>query len=110
MTEAQKLRTEGFRASLGVRGVKVRIGNLPWVSALMDTLPPQSGQYVPGEADRASGILAVLREDLTSAGYTGPTIGQSFEQEGGVIHRIAEVRDVPVDIAVRFPVETSQPT
>ena len=110
MTEVQKLRIEGFRAQLGFRGIKVRIGNLPWVSALMDTQPPQSGQNVSGEADRASGILAVLREDLTLAGYTGPTIGQAFEQEGGVIHRIAEVRDVPIDIAVRFPVETSQPT
>jgi hypothetical protein len=110
MTEAQQLRTEGFRASLGVRGIRVRVGNLPWVSALMDTQPPQSGQYVQGEADRASGILAVLREDLTAAGYTGPTIGQAFEQEGGVLHRVTEVRDVPIDIAVRFPVETSQPT
>lgn len=101
------MRTEGFRAQLGVRGVQVRIGALPLVSALIDDTPPISGQFVISNETRTSESVVVLRVDLITAGYTALKPGDVWEQAGGIRRRVVEVRDSPNDIAVRMPSETS---
>jgi methanogenic corrinoid protein MtbC1 len=108
MTLVQQMRTEGFRANLETRGLLVRLSvSGPIVGALYDDGSSFGGQYVAANEIRVGGTLSILREDLVTAGLAGTTIGDVWlETTGGVSHRVTEKHDNPIDIAVKFTVET----
>lgn len=109
MTLAQQMRTEGFKAQLEVRGLRLRLSpSNTYVSTLFDDGSATGGQFVTGDATRTIGQVAILRADLQSAGFASATVGDTFLDESNGTYRVTGVRDFPNDIAVRFDVEFSR--
>lgn len=106
MTAVQIARTAGFRASLSKRGVTLQLlPSGPELSALVDTQPGVKGQYELAQEERQKDILAILRVDL---GTTQVGIGKTLQDtDTGARYVVQEVRDNPVDIAVRFVCEST---
>ncbi len=103
MTEAQQARIEGFRASLSVRGIRLKHpqGEL---QALIEPVPSELGEYAISGPDEATERLSMLRVDLASV--PAVRIGDSFlDESGGLTYRVTRVRDHPASVVVEFDCE-----
>jgi len=109
MTAVQTARTQGFRASLSKRGVTLKLlPSGPSLPALIDaTVPLMEGGFAVVREERVTCIVSILRVDIATVSIS---IGDTFENEDtDDTFRVTEIKDQPIDIAVKFTCEPLTP-
>jgi hypothetical protein len=106
VTATQQARVEGFLASLSARGVALtvlRTGQT--VTALVEKDAPDAQEFRHGEAEALGDRIHILR----SQAPVGIGVGDVFEEAAnGFTHRVVEVQNRPVNVAVVYRCETAE--
>lgn len=109
MTQAQQMRSEGFRASLEVRGFSVSICGQS-VKALFSSVDPEDIQTRMDDNSREMSWVHVHQEDyvkLVRGLRRKVEVGDIFEDEAHR-YRVTKIEDVRAHVDVRFLCEESE--
>ena len=106
MNPAQQARTEGFLASLSVRGVFLRVppDDLP-LQVLLEPVAADEGQFSVARETGTGVRVHVLRDHLE-----GLIIGMGTvikDPTSGFVYRVTNVDDNPAIVTVRFTREAA---
>ena len=106
MTEVQRFRLQGFKASLAVRGVTLTVGTGPGtVRVLVERTPADGGDRMLARETAAGDRIHVLRDAFRTSGIgVGTTLRDAENQ---FTYRVTEVVDAPANVAVVLAAETA---
>lgn len=104
MNPAQQARTEGFLASLAVRGVPVFLGpGQVEFCALVEPVTPDGGEFALAREEANAARIHILRAHLGGNQIGKGAVFRTADQS--TTFRVTEVEDNPVNVAVVFTAE-----
>jgi hypothetical protein len=106
VTPVQKLRLQGFNASLKQRGVTLALeGSELIFQALVQPFNADTGEFMVSNETRNASKVHVLRD---APGVQQIAIGNVLvASDTGTVHRVTAIEDHPSNIALVFHCETA---